>query len=54
MTKVIGYKNLLIKAYHQKDCNKCGAIIGFDNSDIIRDEMGCEIICPNCGNSIKF
>ena len=35
-------------------CNKCGAIIGFDNSDIIRDDMGCEIICPNCGNSIKF
>ena len=40
MTKVIGYKNLLIKAYHQKDCNKCGVIIGFDNSDIIRDDMG--------------
>lgn len=54
MTKVIGYKNLLIKAYHQKNCNKCGTIIGFYNSDIIRDEMGCKIICTNCGNSIKF
>lgn len=53
MIKVIG-KAPLIKAYHQKNCDKCGAIIGFDNSDIIRDEMGCEIICPNCGYSIKF
>lgn len=52
MAQVIG--NKYFKVYHQKDCNKCGAIIGFDNSDIIRDDMGCEIICPNCGNSIKF
>ena len=53
MVKVIG-KEPLIKAYHQKTCYKCGAIVGFDNSDIIRDDMGCEIICPNCGHDIKF
>ena len=53
MSKVIG-KEPLIKAYHQMTCNKCNSIIGFDNSDIIRDDMGCEICCPNCGNWIKF
>lgn len=53
MAFVIG-KEPLIKAYHQKTCNKCGTIIGFDNSDIVRDDMGCEICCPNCGHWIKF
>ena len=47
-------KEPLIKAYHQKTCPKCKSIIGFDNSDIIHDDFDCEIICPNCGNSIKF
>ena len=28
-------KEPLIKAYHQKVCNKCGTIIGFDNFDVI-------------------
>ena len=52
MTKVIGFKKSPGK--HTITCNICDAIIEFDNSDIIRDDMGCEIICPNCGNSIKF
>ncbi len=51
MAKVIGFEN---KLEHRQYCNKCKAIIAFNNSDIIRDDMGCEIICPNCGNSIKF
>lgn len=51
MTQIVGFLN---NKQHHETCQKCGAIVGFDNEDIIRDEMGCEIICPNCGTSIKF
>lgn len=52
MINVIGYKRNYGK--HVMTCDTCDAIIEFDNSDILRDDMGCEIICPNCGKSIKF
>ena len=53
MSKVIGFidKNNI---YHYKTCSYCGVIVEFKNSDIIRDDMSYEIICPNCGRSIKF
>ena len=52
MAHIIGFKHKHGK--HVETCNSCEAIIEFDNSDIIKDDMGCEIICPNCGHSIKF
>ena len=53
MSKVIGFlsKN---ETYHHKICPHCRAIIEFNNFDIIRDEMGCEIVCPNCYYIMKF
>ena len=51
MSKVVGF---IDKIYHHKTCSYCGAIVEFQNSDIIRDDIGCEIVCPNCGKSIKF
>lgn len=53
MSRVIGFIDRN-KTYHHKTCMRCNAIIEFLNKDIIHDDMGCEIICPNCGNSIKF
>ena len=52
MAHIIGFKNK--RGKHVEICNACDAVIEFDNSDILRDDMGCEIICPNCGHSIKF
>lgn len=52
MSKVIGFKKNF--GNHTITCNICDAIIEFDNSDILRDEMGCQILCPNCGHWIKF
>lgn len=51
MSYIIGDDNI---DYHKETCNNCHKIIAFNNSDIIRDDMGLEIICPNCGHSIKF
>ena len=53
MAKVVGYylNNLHI---HQKTCPKCHAIIEFDNNEIIKDDMGMCIVCPNCNHDIKF
>lgn len=52
MAKVIGINDQQFQHYER--CYSCAAIIGFNNEDVLRDDMGCEIICPNCGNSIKF
>ena len=52
MAKVIGIKKNLGK--HTTTCDICKAIVEFDNSDILRDEMGYQIVCPNCGQWIKF
>lgn len=52
MAHIIGFKHKYGKFV--ETCNACDAIIEFDTSDILHDDMGCEIICPNCGNCIKF
>ena len=39
---------------HYKICDYCKAIVGFSNEDIDIDDMGTEIICPNCHKPIRF
>lgn len=52
MSKVIGFKKNFDK--HTTTCYICKAIVEFDYSDVLQDEMGCQIVCPNCGQWIKF
>lgn len=51
MARIIGYNS---PSMHTKTCPKCGAMIEFSNEDILRDDMGLCIVCPNCNNDIKF
>lgn len=51
MINIIGYKK---SGQHSETCPYCGCIFSFDNKDIYRDDMGCEITCPNCANDISF
>ena len=37
-----------------RSCPHCGAIVDFSGTEIIRDEMGLCVICPNCNKDIKF
>lgn len=54
MPEVIGFVKEQKNYKHQKICPHCGAIVEFFETEIIRDDMGLCIICPNCYRDIKF
>jgi len=54
MTEVIGFIKEHKSYKHKKICPHCGAIVEFSGTEIIRDEMGLCVICPNCNKDIKF
>ena len=45
MARVIGKA---IPGTHRTSCPKCKAEIEFTNDDIVHNDWGVEIICPNC------
>lgn len=54
MSEVIGFVKNRKSYKHQKMCTYCAAVVEFFNSEIIRDDMGLCIVCPNCKHDIKF
>lgn len=50
----------MVKAIKREDyynysclCDKCGAILLYNNEDIVRDDKIDYIICPKCGERIE-
>ena len=56
MAKTIGIvdKGVHVQCFHVQCCPKCRMMFSFTNSEILKDEMGLSIFCPNCGKEIKF
>ena len=49
MARVIGKRT---PGTHQTSCPKCKAEIEFTNDDVVHNDWGVEIICPNCNEWI--